>query len=368
MAQSRAGAAKPITKDGLVDALKIGGLSPVELIAKIEERGVDFRLTYDVQQDLKGAGATEALLDAVRASFRSKALSDSDKSAAASLLNSGRTLYGERKGKDALPVVTQALTLDPNSLDGFLLRASVYLSLGQAPQAECDVAIARQIAPANPDVTRVENSLRDTQTRAAMPGGLDLNLPAEGHQGFLGLSFHKRGSDTVVIGVLPLGGASRAGLQVGDILLTANGEPMEQFNNEVFKPHKLNPGDKVHFAIKRAGKSLTLEAIATPSPNTVDEALRYFGVIIKQFPADPYAYHLRGAAYLQVHNYQAALADAEMCVKLDADNPSCYLLRGQVKKAMGDAEGAKADETKAQSINQAESGAQPPAANPSKSK
>jgi hypothetical protein len=62
--------AGPITRTGLVDALKIGGLSAQELIQFVEKRGVDFELNDDVERDLRAAGAQTELIDAVRKNFR----------------------------------------------------------------------------------------------------------------------------------------------------------------------------------------------------------------------------------------------------------------------------------------------------------
>lgn len=62
--------ARPITKRGLLDALKIGGLTSGELVRKIGERGVSFPLTPDVEEELRKAGASQQLIDAVRNNYR----------------------------------------------------------------------------------------------------------------------------------------------------------------------------------------------------------------------------------------------------------------------------------------------------------
>jgi hypothetical protein len=61
---------KPITKKGLVDALKIGGLTQPELVQFVKQRGVDFRLTPSDEGELKTAGASADLLAAVKSSYR----------------------------------------------------------------------------------------------------------------------------------------------------------------------------------------------------------------------------------------------------------------------------------------------------------
>lgn len=68
---SRAQEVKPVTEKGLVTALTIGGLAPQELVDIIGRRGVDFVLTPEVEQQLRDAGATSAVIDAVRAHYQS---------------------------------------------------------------------------------------------------------------------------------------------------------------------------------------------------------------------------------------------------------------------------------------------------------
>jgi hypothetical protein len=59
-------APKPITKAGLLKALQIGGLSPAELVQQINTRGISFVLTPEVELELRAAGATPEVIEAVR--------------------------------------------------------------------------------------------------------------------------------------------------------------------------------------------------------------------------------------------------------------------------------------------------------------
>lgn len=68
--RSSAPAKRPIRKSGLINALRINGLSTAELVREIERRGVDFTLTYENAQELIAAGATAEILDAVHANYR----------------------------------------------------------------------------------------------------------------------------------------------------------------------------------------------------------------------------------------------------------------------------------------------------------
>jgi flagellar basal body-associated protein FliL len=63
-------APKPITKQGLIDALRIGGLTLQELMQFVRDRGVDFQVTPEVEAELRSAAAQRELIEAVRGSFR----------------------------------------------------------------------------------------------------------------------------------------------------------------------------------------------------------------------------------------------------------------------------------------------------------
>ncbi len=61
---------KPITKQGLVNAVKINGLSTRELVQQIERRGVDFEMTASDETDLQSVGARPEIIDAARSNYR----------------------------------------------------------------------------------------------------------------------------------------------------------------------------------------------------------------------------------------------------------------------------------------------------------
>jgi hypothetical protein len=66
---SMQGAKKPITKQGLMNAVKINGLTTQELVQQIERRGVDFEMTASDESDLRGVGARPEIIEAARASY-----------------------------------------------------------------------------------------------------------------------------------------------------------------------------------------------------------------------------------------------------------------------------------------------------------
>jgi hypothetical protein len=61
---------KPITKQGLVNAVKINGLSTRELVAQIERRGVDFQMSASDESDLQSVGARPEIIEAARSNYR----------------------------------------------------------------------------------------------------------------------------------------------------------------------------------------------------------------------------------------------------------------------------------------------------------
>jgi len=67
---ARAQAKKPITKDGLVKAVRINGLSTAELIQQIHQRGVGFQMTPAAEAELRAAGARPEVVEAARANYR----------------------------------------------------------------------------------------------------------------------------------------------------------------------------------------------------------------------------------------------------------------------------------------------------------
>jgi hypothetical protein len=66
----QAPALKPISKRGLLDALKIGGLTTAELVRKVKERGVNFAITPDVEDELRKAGAPPEVIQSARDNYK----------------------------------------------------------------------------------------------------------------------------------------------------------------------------------------------------------------------------------------------------------------------------------------------------------
>jgi hypothetical protein len=67
---ARAQTKKPISRQGLVNAVKINGLSTTELLGEIRTRGVAFEMTADAEQELRGVGARPEVIEAARSNYR----------------------------------------------------------------------------------------------------------------------------------------------------------------------------------------------------------------------------------------------------------------------------------------------------------
>ena len=69
-AAAPAQAKKPITREGLVKAVRINGLSTAELIEQVHSRGVNFQMTADAEAELRAAGARPEVIEAARSNYR----------------------------------------------------------------------------------------------------------------------------------------------------------------------------------------------------------------------------------------------------------------------------------------------------------
>jgi hypothetical protein len=65
-------AKRPLRKEQLIEALHVGGdvVSSSEFVRRIQERGVDFELTPTIEEELRAAGASPEMIEAIRANYR----------------------------------------------------------------------------------------------------------------------------------------------------------------------------------------------------------------------------------------------------------------------------------------------------------
>ncbi len=64
---------KPITKKGIITAIKINGLSTREFVREIETRGVDFQMTPSDESEISSAGGRPEIIEAARSNYRAPA-------------------------------------------------------------------------------------------------------------------------------------------------------------------------------------------------------------------------------------------------------------------------------------------------------
>src|ERR1051325_7496325 len=69
-APALAQARKPISREGLVKAIRINGLSTTELVSEIQTRGVAFEMTADAEAEMRQAGARPEVIEAARQNYR----------------------------------------------------------------------------------------------------------------------------------------------------------------------------------------------------------------------------------------------------------------------------------------------------------
>ncbi|HKV41381.1 MAG TPA: hypothetical protein VJX67_19400 [Blastocatellia bacterium] len=89
---------KPINKSGLLEAVRLNGLSTKELIERVDERGVSFKLSEADEKEFRDAGARPELIEAIRRGYRPAAGVATGGTDTGGATNPGRT--GGRGGKN----------------------------------------------------------------------------------------------------------------------------------------------------------------------------------------------------------------------------------------------------------------------------
>ena len=68
-------AKQPYDKDKLLRVVQLNALPTTEVVQAIQQRGVDFRMTSDIESQFRGAGARPEVIDAIRGNYRGAASS-----------------------------------------------------------------------------------------------------------------------------------------------------------------------------------------------------------------------------------------------------------------------------------------------------
>jgi TonB family protein len=169
---------KPLGKQEVIKAISINEPSTVELVKQIEARGVAFRMSADDETELKTAGASSALIEAVRRNYRAP-LDRAELEAMLRLARKNRAGTGEILGeikkrgvsfelnaesKDALRKAGANASLIAAARDNYRPDAPVNPSLPVAATIPVDPAILPidQIPYGNPKSTTGSSSGRGT--------------------------------------------------------------------------------------------------------------------------------------------------------------------------------------------------------------
>jgi tetratricopeptide (TPR) repeat protein len=121
----------PVTKDGLIKALKMRQFKTSDIVSIINEQGCEFRLTSDVQEDLRKAGARPEVIEAVRRNYRGALkvkTSNPNSKTYEGLISQAINVYeSERNAKEAIGILNQAIALEPNKYRAYQMLGYVTL-------------------------------------------------------------------------------------------------------------------------------------------------------------------------------------------------------------------------------------------------
>jgi tetratricopeptide (TPR) repeat protein len=158
-AASRAQAKKSITREGLVKAVRINGLSTAELVQQVQSRGVSFRMTPDAEAELRAAGARPEVIATARANYRAapavaggggrRPTAGSSRPARGGpdyddLTDQATAAYDARDASRATQLLRQAIQLSPQQPRAYQLLGFTQLYL-QSNIAEAEANMRRAI-------------------------------------------------------------------------------------------------------------------------------------------------------------------------------------------------------------------------------
>jgi len=162
---------RPLRKDQLIQALRIGGVSSGEYVARIHARGVDFELTQANEKELRAAGASSAVIEAIRANYRqptprqttipvpkpsNTANSTNNtnpipaaKPSAKELIQRSYNLWRACDYDQAINLATEGINAESRSAEGYTIRGAAYLFKLELASAISDLSEAIRLQPDN---------------------------------------------------------------------------------------------------------------------------------------------------------------------------------------------------------------------------
>ncbi len=119
----------PVTKNGLIKALRLRQFQTSDIVKIINESGVEFKLTSDIQNELEQAGARPELIEAVRRNFRGALkIKPTTSITYEGLISQAINVYESANSSDrAIQILNQAVALDPNKSRAYQMLGYVTL-------------------------------------------------------------------------------------------------------------------------------------------------------------------------------------------------------------------------------------------------
>jgi membrane-associated protease RseP (regulator of RpoE activity) len=163
---------KPITQKGLMDALRIGGLTTAEIVREVERYGVDFDLTKQIEFELVSVGAKPEVIKAVRQNYRPGTISGgrSDPPSRGPGFTLGLTI------QDVTPTIASSMGLD--NTQGALVGGVQK----DGPASKAGVRPSDVITGLNNLPVRDTTSLRQQFSRLAPGQEVSLTILREGRE------------------------------------------------------------------------------------------------------------------------------------------------------------------------------------------
>lgn len=285
---------KPISENGLLEALRIGGLTKAELVREVQQRGVNFKLTGEIEAKLRRAGAATELIRAIGVNHRGETAPVKPAPVKpAPVVETPRVSLG-LVVQDLTP--TLATTLGLAEARGVLVstvgqgsladasgveRRDIITAFNDAPVMDTN-GLRRQLARLRPGETGSLTIVRDGSPRKLSIGGTPAplnNQPSaravermSGGNEKLGLKAEPATEELtarfglskvkglIVTHVAASGLAWAGGVKSGDVIEEINGKSLRAVEDIETALAKTKEG-RVRLRIKRDGKSFNLDLL-----------------------------------------------------------------------------------------------------------
>lgn len=119
----------PVDKDLLIKALKQRQFKSSDFVEIINEQGVEFKLTNDIQKELEQAGARPEIIEAIRRNYRGALkIKPTTSNTYEGLVSQAVNIYESANSANrAIELLNQAVALDPNKYRAYQMLGYVTL-------------------------------------------------------------------------------------------------------------------------------------------------------------------------------------------------------------------------------------------------